>query len=92
MLQKIASVEKKLEGAEGEVRKKIKEELKALDSKYRGSTMQMVEELQKITGLETRLTILGHLQRWGTPSQQTAYLQHDWAQKPSNIYKMNSLE
>ena len=30
--------------------------------------MKMVEELQKITGLETRLTILGHLQRGGTPS------------------------
>ncbi len=65
---KIAAVEKKLEKAEGEARKKIKEELKILDSKYRGSTMQMVEELQKITGLETRLTILGHLQRGGTPS------------------------
>lgn len=64
----IAKVEQKLEGTEGEEREKIKKELKELDAKYRGSTMQMVEELQKITGLETRLTILGHLQRGGTPS------------------------
>jgi len=28
----------------------------------------MAEELQVITGLETRVTILGHLQRGGTPS------------------------
>ncbi|MDA3821417.1 MAG: ATP-dependent 6-phosphofructokinase, partial [Bacteroidales bacterium] len=66
--QKIAAVQKKLEGAEGEARKKFKVELKELDSQYRGSTIQMVEELQQITGLETRLTILGHLQRGGTPS------------------------
>ena len=66
--QKIAAVEKKMEKAEGEERKKLKAEMKKLDKEYRGSTMQMVEELQKITRLETRLTILGHLQRGGTPS------------------------
>jgi len=65
---KIAAVEKKLVGTEGEERKKIKAELKEMDCQYRGSTVQMVDELQKITGLETRLTILGHLQRGGTPS------------------------
>ena len=64
----IAKAEQKLERTEGEERDKIKSELKELDAKYRGSTLQMVEELQKITGLETRLTILGHLQRGGTPS------------------------
>jgi 6-phosphofructokinase 1 len=66
--RKIAAVEKKLEGTEGDERKAIKQQLKELDTEYRGSTIQMVEELQKITGLETRLTILGHLQRGGTPS------------------------
>jgi 6-phosphofructokinase 1 len=30
--------------------------------------MAMAEELQVITGPETRVTILGHLQRGGTPS------------------------
>jgi 6-phosphofructokinase 1 len=61
-------VEKKLEAAEGDDRKPLKQQLKDLDEEYRGSTIKMVEELQKITGLETRLTILGHLQRGGTPS------------------------
>jgi phosphofructokinase-like protein len=66
--EKISATEKKLKGAEGKERRKLKEELKEMDTKYRGSTIQMVEELQKMTGLETRLTILGHLQRGGTPS------------------------
>jgi phosphofructokinase-like protein len=65
---KIKAVEKKLEKAEGEERKKLKKQLKDLDAQYRGSTMDMAEELQLITGLETRVTILGHLQRGGTPS------------------------
>ncbi len=66
--KKIRAVEKKMEEAEGEEREKLKKEVKRLDKKYRGSTMEMAEELQKITGLETRVTILGHLQRGGTPS------------------------
>ncbi len=65
---KIKAVEKKLENAEGEERSKLKKKRKELESLYRGSTMQMAEELQVITGLETRVTILGHLQRGGTPS------------------------
>ena len=65
---KIAALERKLEGLEGEERSTIKRKIKELDIQYRGSTMQMAEELQKITGLETRVTILGHLQRGGTPS------------------------
>ena len=65
---KIKAVEKKLEAAEGDERAKLKQELARLDNQYRGSTMEMADELQKITGLETRVTILGHLQRGGTPS------------------------
>ncbi|MFZ5941836.1 MAG: 6-phosphofructokinase [Bacteroidota bacterium] len=66
--EKIARLEKKLEGAEGEEKKTLKTQIKELDSQYRGSTITLVEELAKITRLETRLTILGHLQRGGTPS------------------------
>jgi len=65
---KIKAVEKKLDGAEGDERTKLKKQMAELESKYRGSTMEMAEELQLITGLETRVTILGHLQRGGTPS------------------------
>ena len=65
---KIQAIEKKLEGVEGDTRIGLKSQMKKLDSQYRGSTIQMAEELQNITGLETRVTILGHLQRGGTPS------------------------
>jgi phosphofructokinase-like protein len=65
---KIKALEKKMEAAEGEERDTLKKQVKKLDKEYRGSTIQMAEELQKITGLETRVTILGHLQRGGTPS------------------------
>lgn len=65
---KIKAVEKKLEAAEGDDRAQHKKKIKELDKEYRGSTIKMAEQLQKITGLETRVTILGHLQRGGTPS------------------------
>jgi ATP-dependent phosphofructokinase / diphosphate-dependent phosphofructokinase len=32
------------------------------------STLQLSQELEQLTGLESRVTILGHLQRGGTPS------------------------
>jgi 6-phosphofructokinase len=32
------------------------------------STLQLSDELERLTGLESRVTILGHLQRGGTPS------------------------
>ena len=33
-----------------------------------GNTLKLAEQLEKITGLESRVTILGYLQRGGTPS------------------------
>ena len=65
---KIRAIEKKLDDAEGDERAGLKAKLSALDDEYRGSTMEMAHELEKITRLETRVTILGHLQRGGTPS------------------------
>ncbi len=65
---KIKALEKKLQDADKEKQSEIKEKLQQLDSEYRGSTIKLAEELQKITGLETRVTILGHLQRGGNPS------------------------
>ncbi len=65
---KIKALEKKLNDANKGKQSEIKEQLKQLDSEYRGSTLKLAEELQTITGLETRVTILGHLQRGGHPS------------------------
>jgi len=71
---KIKAIEKKMDGAEGEKRSEFKKQLKFLDTEYRGSTIKMAAELEDITGLETRVTILGHLQRGGTPSAKDRLL------------------
>jgi len=39
-----------------------------LDTAHEGNTLRLTEQLEALTGLESRLTILGHLQRGGTPS------------------------
>ena len=43
-------------------------ELKQLEAQHAGNTMRLAKELEKLTGLESRVTILGYLQRGGTPS------------------------
>jgi len=49
-------------------RAKAREKLVELDAAHEGNTLRLTEELETLTGLESRLTILGHLQRGGTPS------------------------
>jgi 6-phosphofructokinase 1 len=49
-------------------RKKAKISLKELESQHVGNTIRLTRNLEELTGLESRLTILGHLQRGGTPS------------------------
>jgi ATP-dependent phosphofructokinase / diphosphate-dependent phosphofructokinase len=48
--------------------KKISADIKACKSKAIGNTMQLSQELEKLTRVESRITILGHLQRGGIPS------------------------
>ena len=45
-----------------------KAELQTLKSANAGSAVRLAQQLEELTGLESRLTILGHLQRGGTPS------------------------
>jgi len=33
-----------------------------------GQTLRLAQKLEELTGIESRITILGHLQRGGTPS------------------------
>jgi len=47
---------------------KAREKLVELDAAHEGNTLRLTEQLETLTGLESRLTILGHLQRGGTPS------------------------
>jgi 6-phosphofructokinase 1 len=46
----------------------ISEKLREFHDEHVGHTIRMVKDLERLTGQETRLTILGHLQRGGTPS------------------------
>jgi len=58
--------------------KKEKTESKAALEKFygeqTGKTMRLAQELEKLTGLEARVTILGYVQRGGTPSARDRLL------------------
>ena len=47
---------------------KVSEQLKRFHEKHVDHTMHLTQELERLVGQESRLTILGHLQRGGTPS------------------------
>ncbi len=49
-------------------RRQAKAELLALESERLTSTQHLTEQLEALTGLESRVTILGHVQRGGIPS------------------------
>ena len=56
------------ENGKPKARKKAKSELKRIHSRLGDHTLWLARQLEKMTGLEARPTILGHLQRGGTPS------------------------
>jgi ATP-dependent phosphofructokinase / diphosphate-dependent phosphofructokinase len=43
-------------------------ELEALEAKHSGNTLRLAKQLEELTQLESRVTILGYVQRGGTPS------------------------
>jgi 6-phosphofructokinase 1 len=49
-------------------KKEAKVELAALESRHTGNTMRFARQLEELTQLESRVTILGYVQRGGTPS------------------------
>jgi ATP-dependent phosphofructokinase / diphosphate-dependent phosphofructokinase len=49
-------------------KKKASERLERFHERHLEHTMRLTQQLEKMTGQESRLTILGHLQRGGTPS------------------------
>ncbi|PTY02121.1 6-phosphofructokinase [Opitutaceae bacterium EW11] len=51
-----------------EERKKTKQALAAWDKARAGHTMRLASQLEELTHLEARVTILGYVQRGGTPS------------------------
>ncbi len=56
------------EAATGKERKALKRRLEEFDREHVGGTSALASELSGLTGLESRVTILGHVQRGGTPS------------------------
>lgn len=49
-------------------KKEAKMELAALEQRHTGNTMRLARQLEELTRLESRVTILGYVQRGGTPS------------------------
>ncbi len=65
----IAAAEKKLERARTlHDKKEAKSELATLDVRHQGNTLRLAKHLEELTHLESRVTILGYVQRGGTPS------------------------
>lgn len=49
-------------------KKEAKSELAALEQRHTGNTLRLARQLEELTRLESRVTILGYVQRGGTPS------------------------
>ena len=63
------AAESRKEKARNQKEKQIaKIELAALEAKHIGNTQRLAQQLEQLTHLESRLTILGYVQRGGTPS------------------------
>jgi 6-phosphofructokinase 1 len=63
------ALESQAQNAESKTeRKKARNKLARLEAQRPDHTLRLAQQLEARTGLESRLTILGHLQRGGTPS------------------------
>jgi phosphofructokinase-like protein len=60
--------ERKYKALDKQERKQAKTELAALEAQHANHTVDLSRQLEALTGLESRVTILGYLQRGGTPS------------------------
>jgi ATP-dependent phosphofructokinase / diphosphate-dependent phosphofructokinase len=63
-----AARDKRSNAKDKDKRKKAEAELAKLGERERSSTMRLSQQLEKLTGLESRVTILGYVQRGGAPS------------------------
>ncbi len=52
----------------GVQKERAKTRMAEIQAKVTNNTLQLSQRLEQLTGLESRVTILGHLQRGGTPS------------------------
>lgn len=63
-----AAEARKLKPKDKADKKQAKAELEALNAEHLGHTLKLSSQLEELTSLESRVTILGHLQRGGIPS------------------------
>ena len=70
----IPAMEKKRNAKGKEEKKQAAIELAELERKHVGNTVRLANQLQELTMLESRVTILGYIQRGGTPSAQDRLL------------------
>ena len=64
-----ALAEGKIERARSQEQKRdAKREFAALDARHQGNTLRLAKQLEELTHLESRVTILGYVQRGGIPS------------------------
>jgi 6-phosphofructokinase len=63
-----AAAKRKQNATSKSARQKAKTELAILSARHSGNTMRLARELEELTHLEARVTILGYVQRGGTPS------------------------
>ncbi len=67
--KQIKAAEKAMDNAKDKAaRKKAKDKIDRLQKENANHTSTLSRQLEELTGLESRVTILGHLQRGGTPS------------------------
>jgi len=64
----LQAAEQKVAKARGAAEAKAEAELEQLEAQHAGNTMRLAKQLEGLTGLESRVAILGYVQRGGTPS------------------------
>jgi len=63
-----AAIDKKEKASGKEDRKKAKAAIAELEVHHTGNTLRLAKQLEELTHLESRVTILGYVQRGGAPS------------------------
>jgi len=66
--EQVKALLKKREAANGKERRAASDQLDAFHHDHTNHTLELTHKLEELTGQESRLTILGHLLRGGTPS------------------------
>lgn len=65
---KLAAAERKRKARDTAGRQRAASALARIEAKHTGNTWRLSSELEQLTGLEARVTILGYVQRGGAPS------------------------